>query len=180
MSDGTWPTADERLVRRYRRLLLAYSRRYRRAHGTEMITTMLEMAGPGRSRPSAGESWHLVVSGVRQRFRLPSGRPFAVIAAGLVTLVLGLFGAAAGSRLGENGLPSRADALALMFGQHLGYDGPVYSLHSALRPGSHLDGVAPWLIPVCAVAAVAAGAVAAGIVVLGAGPEEPPGAAQPT
>jgi hypothetical protein len=112
-----WPAADERLVRGYRRLLLAYSGHYRRRHGTEMITTMLEMAEPGRSRPSAGEAWHLIHSGVRQRFRLPSGRPLAVAAAVLATLVLGAFGAAAGSWAGQGtfaGLPGRDGALALL------------------------------------------------------------------
>jgi hypothetical protein len=117
VTTGTWPAADERLVRRYRRLLLAYSGRYRRRHGTEMITTLLEMADPGRSRPSAGEAWHLVASGVRQRFHLPSGRPFAWVTAALVTVVLGVFGAAAGSWLGQRtfaDLPSRAGALQLL------------------------------------------------------------------
>ena len=371
MSAGTWPDADERLVRRYRRLLLAYSGRYRRLHGTEMITTILEMAEPTRSRPSAGEAWHLIGSGVRQRFRLPSGRPLTLIAAVLVTIVLGVFGAAAGSWLVQSasaGLPSRPDALkllnaavtdpmasfihrlsgtgradslsfsvspraqrpnwtvedartgltaagwtiteftvhpsqasitcttdaasgesctfesptatltaerdglilrgtatdfladksgeawvggvdgelftergaaylpltvaggllgalagwlltaalayrirslppasgrlaaaftggavtiaappvwaiivnAVMLGEHLTYNGPVYALHTALRPGSHLDGIAAWLIPTCTIAAAVAATIAVGILVLGAGREEPPSATQPT
>ena len=380
MTTGTWPAADERLARRYRRLLLAYSGGYRRRHGTEMITTMLEMAEPGRTRPSAGEAWHLIASGVRQRFRLPSGRPFGWVAAVLVTLVPGLFGAAAGSWLGQRtftGLPSRAGALklmnaavpdpmagagfihphswsgradalvitvipsapgpdgtpawtveqartgltaagwtiteftihplrssvtytpdqgsgpagktrwfasreatltaerdglilqgtatdfiadesgeafdggingvlyagrsaaylpltvaggllgalagwlltaalayrfralppasgrlaatfagvaaaisapavwaiivnAVMLGEHLTDTGPVYTLHAALLPGSHLDGVAAWLVPGCAIAAAAAAAIAVGILVLAAERTEPPGATQPT
>ncbi|MBB2948384.1 hypothetical protein FB565_008167 [Actinoplanes lutulentus] len=117
MTAGAWPAVDERLVRRYRRLLLAYSGGYRRRHGTEMITTMLEMAEPGRSRPSAGEAWHLIASGVRQRFRLPSGRPFTVVTAALVTVVLAVFGAAAGSWLGEQtfaAVPSGAAAVELV------------------------------------------------------------------
>jgi hypothetical protein len=371
VSAGTWPAVDERLVRRYRRLLLAYSGRYRRLHGTEMITTILEMAEPTRSRPSAGEAWHLIGSGVRQRFRLPSGRPFTLIAAVLVTMVLGVFGAAAGSWLVQSasaGLPSRPDALkllnsavtdpmtsfirrssatgradslsfsvspraqrpnwtvenartgltaagwtiteftvhpsqasitcttdaasgesctfesptatltaerdglilrgtatdfladksgeawiggvdgelftergaaylpltvaggllgalagwlltaalayrarslppasrrlaaaftgvavtiaappvwaiivnAVMLGEHLTYNGPVYALHTALRPGSPLDGVAAWFIPACTIAAAVAATIAVGILVLAAGREEPPGATQPT
>jgi hypothetical protein len=371
VSAATWPVADERLVRRYRRLLLAYSGRYRRLHGAEMLTTILEMAEPARSRPSAGEAWHLIGSGVRQRFRLPSGRPFTSITAVLVTLALGVLGAAAGSWLGESvstGLPARPEALklvnpavtdptasfvdrlsgsgradslffdvspkagppgwtaedartgltaagwtvteftvhprpasivcttdptygetctfesrtatvtaerdglvlhgtaidfladksgdawigglngrlfaargtaylplaviggllgalagwlltaalayrirslppgsgrlaaaftgiavttaaapvwavivnAVMFGQHLGDTGPVYTLHAALRPGSHLDGVPAWLIPACTIAAAAAATIAVGILVLGADREEQPGTAQPT
>ena len=371
MNATTWPAADERLVRRYRRLLLAYSGRYRRLHGTEMLTTILEMADPTRSRPPAGEAWHLIGSGVRQRFRLPSGRPLLSITAVLVTVVLGVLGAAAGSWLGESmstDLPARPEALnlvnstltdpmassvdrfrssgradslsfdvspkaqrpgwtaedartgltaagwtvteftvhprqasidcttdptygetcdfesttatvtaerddlvlrgtatdfladksgnawigglsgtlfaargtaylplaviggllgalagwllsaalayrirslppgsgrlaaaftgvavttaapavwavivnAVMFGQHLDDIGPVYTLHAALRPGSHLDGVPAWLIPACAIAAAAAAAIAVGIVVRSADHEELPGATQPT
>jgi hypothetical protein len=117
MTAQSWPTGDERLVRRYRRLLLAYSGEYRRRHGTEMITTLLEMAGPGRLRPSAGEAWHLIASGVRQRFRLPSGRPLGVVAAILVALVMAVFGAAAGSLAGARTftpLPSEAAAMELI------------------------------------------------------------------
>ncbi|GAA2645152.1 hypothetical protein [Paractinoplanes durhamensis] len=117
MNPETWPAVDERLERHYRRLLLSYSGHYRRRHGMEMITTMLEMAEPGRSRPSARDAWHLVASGVGQRFRLPAGRPFGWVAAVLVTMVLGVFGAAAGSWLGERTfteLPSRADAVKLL------------------------------------------------------------------
>jgi hypothetical protein len=371
VSAGTWPAADERLVRSYRRLLLAYSGRYRRLYGPDMITTMLEMAGPTRSRPSVGEACHLIASGLRQRFRLPSGRPFVAMTAVLVTIVLGVFGAAAGSWLGEStsaDLPSRTQAVklvnaavtdpryvsvrrfhmsgrtdsldfsaapsaqqpnwtvekaragltaagwtiteftirpseggfactgdttsdqscvfesryatliaerdglllrgrasdfltdksghawvggingqlfaehdaaylplvvaggllgalfgwlltaafayrvralpprsgrlvaaftglavtaaapavwalivnAVMVGEHLTSNVPVYSLHAALRPGSHLDGVAPWLIPGCTIVAAAAAAIAVGILVLGAGREEPPGATQRT
>jgi hypothetical protein len=314
VSAATWPAADERLVRCYRRLLLAYSGRYRRLHGAEMLTTILEMAEPTRSRPSAGEAWHLIGSGVRQRFRLPSGRPFTSITAVLVTLVLGVLGAAAGSWLAvsmSTDLPARPEALklvnpavtdptagfvdrfswsgradslsfyvspkaqqpgwtvedartgltaagwtvteftvhprpasiictaylplavtggllgalagwlltaalayrirslppgsgrlaaaftgvavitaappvwaiivnAVMLGQHLTYNGPVYTLHAALRPYSHLDGVPAWLIPACTIAAAAAAAIAVGILVPGTDHEELPGATQPT
>ncbi|MFI1995491.1 hypothetical protein [Actinoplanes sp. NPDC020271] len=104
MTSNAWPAADPRLERRYRWLLLAYSRRYRRRHGTEIVTTLLEMAGPDRARPSAAETWHLISSGIRQRFRLPSGRPLALVAAVLMTVTLGVFGAAAGSWAGQRTL----------------------------------------------------------------------------
>lgn len=97
---ATWPTGQHRLERHYRRLLLAYPGRYRRSHGTEITTTLLDLARPGQQRPRAGEALHLLASGIRQRFRLPAGRPLAVLAAVLVALVLGAFGAAAGSWLG--------------------------------------------------------------------------------
>jgi hypothetical protein len=116
MTGAQWPVADECMERHYRRLLLAYPRSYRRRHGTEMVTTLLEMAEPGRRRPAAGEAWHLLASGVRQRFRVPR-RPLAVLAAVLVALTLGAFGAAAGSWAGERTfaeLPSDAAANELV------------------------------------------------------------------
>ncbi|MCM4078402.1 hypothetical protein [Paractinoplanes hotanensis] len=89
------------LERRYHRLLLAYPGPYRRGHGTEIVTTLLEMAPPGQTRPSASDVWHLFRSGLRQRFRLPSGRPLVWVAAVLITVVTGAFGAAAGSWVAE-------------------------------------------------------------------------------
>ncbi|MEV4283604.1 hypothetical protein [Actinoplanes xinjiangensis] len=80
------------------------------------MTTLLEMAEPGCRRPAAGDAWHLLVSGVRQRFRVPR-RPFAVLAAVLVAVTLGAFGAAAGSWAGERTfaeLPSEAAATELV------------------------------------------------------------------
>ncbi|MFV2103854.1 hypothetical protein [Micromonospora sp. LOL_024] len=99
-STTAWPTADDRLECGYRALLLAYPRRHRRRHGTEVITTLLEMAEPGQRRPRTGEAMHLIASGLRLRFRLPAGRPFMTIAALLTALTMGGFGAAAGSWLG--------------------------------------------------------------------------------
>jgi hypothetical protein len=85
---------------RYRRLLWAYPRAYRNHRGTEMVTTLLEMAEAGHGRPSRGLALHLVLSGLRQRFRLPAGRPLAWAAALLAAVVLGAFGAAGGTWLG--------------------------------------------------------------------------------
>ena len=115
MTGGAWPHPDDRLERHYRRLLLAYPGAYRRRHGTEMVTTLLEMAGPAR-RPAVRDAWHLVVSGIRQRFRLPA-RPLALPAAALAAVTLGVFGAAAGSWAGEQtfaGLPSETVARHLL------------------------------------------------------------------
>jgi hypothetical protein len=89
-----------RLERRYRRLLRAYPRAYRNRRGTEMVTTLLEMAEAGRGRPSRGQALHLVLCGLRERFRLPAGRPLAWVGALLAAVVLGGFGAAAGTWLG--------------------------------------------------------------------------------
>jgi hypothetical protein len=81
-----------RTERHYRRLLRAYPRSYRDHRGAEILTTLLEMAEDGR-RPG----FHLVFSGLRQRFKLPARRPLAWVAALLAAAVLGGFGAAAGT-----------------------------------------------------------------------------------
>jgi hypothetical protein len=94
---GDWPAPAPGLERAYRRLLLAYPRSYRRRHGTELLTTVLEMAAPGQRRPTAADAWHLFRAGVRQRFRLPAGRPLAWVVAVLTLLAGGAAGAAAGS-----------------------------------------------------------------------------------
>jgi hypothetical protein len=115
-----------RLERSYRRLMLAYPAAYRRRHASEIVTTLLEMSPPARRRPPAGDAWHLIRAGLRQRFRLPARRPLAWAGALLVTLVLGAFGAAAGSWAAEQtyaALPSAAGFAAV--------SGPV--------AGGHLD-----------------------------------------
>ncbi|GAA2290963.1 hypothetical protein GCM10010149_42680 [Nonomuraea roseoviolacea subsp. roseoviolacea] len=55
------------LERRYRRLLLAYPRKYRAAHGDELLDVLLESAAPGRSVPEPREVWGLLLGGVRSR-----------------------------------------------------------------------------------------------------------------
>ncbi|MEV8504847.1 hypothetical protein AB0368_08455 [Actinoplanes sp. NPDC051475] len=117
MTGAAWPAGDVRLERWYRRLLLAYPGHYRRRHGTEILTTMLEAAEPGRRRPVPAEAADLLLGGLRQRLRLPSRRPFALMAAVLATVALGAFGAAAGSWAGERtlpALPSEREASALV------------------------------------------------------------------
>ncbi|GIM96160.1 hypothetical protein [Paractinoplanes toevensis] len=103
------------LENQYRRLLLAYPGRYRRAHGAEIVTTLLEMAGDGQTRPTRSDAWHLFVSGVRQRFRLPA-RPLVWVAAALILLIGGGFGSAAGSWAAEQtfaALPGDTTLMAL-------------------------------------------------------------------
>ncbi|MEV6302057.1 hypothetical protein AB0M02_21765 [Actinoplanes sp. NPDC051861] len=100
MTTANWPRTDPALERAYRRLLRAYPGSYRRRHGTEIVTTLLEMAEPGQQRPGRSETWHLIASGIRQRFRVPA-RPLALIAAVLALLAGGGLGAAAGSWVSE-------------------------------------------------------------------------------
>jgi hypothetical protein len=98
-----------RLERSYRRLMLAYPAAYRHRHAAEIVTTLVEMSPAGLRRPPLADAWHLVAAGVRQRFRLPSRRPLAWAGALMLTLVLGAFGAAAGSFAAAQtfaGLPS--------------------------------------------------------------------------
>ncbi|MER6510978.1 hypothetical protein ABT158_29445 [Nonomuraea sp. NPDC001636] len=70
--------AASALERRYRRLLLAYPRTYRAAHGDELLDVLLESAAPGRRVPVPREAWGLLVGGVRSRIvHLASGSPWA-------------------------------------------------------------------------------------------------------
>ncbi|MGN9808829.1 hypothetical protein ACTMSW_05650 [Micromonospora sp. BQ11] len=57
------------LERRYRRLLRAYPADYRRERGDEIVGTYLDLAGPGRRRPSPADAADLVRGGLRQRLR---------------------------------------------------------------------------------------------------------------
>ncbi|WP_067499877.1 hypothetical protein, partial [Actinoplanes sp. TFC3] len=85
------------LEQHYRLLLRAYPRRFRTQHGAEMLTTLLEMATHDRRRPHRTDVLHLITSGLRHRFRLPAGRRTTLLAAVLLALITGAFGAAAGS-----------------------------------------------------------------------------------
>jgi hypothetical protein len=76
--------ADD-LARRYRRLLLTYPRSYRRANGTEIVTTLLDAAPAGRTRPTRAEAVDLILGGVRYRFRVRG--PLAVVGAITATLI---------------------------------------------------------------------------------------------
>lgn len=98
------------LERRYRRLLWAYPGAYRRGHGTEIVTTLLDMAAAGHGRPSVAQRLHLVLCGLRQRFRLPARRPLAWVAAVFAAVALGAFGATGGTWLGwQTGEPVPSD-----------------------------------------------------------------------
>ncbi|SCL68753.1 hypothetical protein GA0070606_4870 [Micromonospora citrea] len=75
------------LERRYHRLLRAYPAEYRRARGTEIVGTYLDLADPGRRWPSPADAADLLRGGLRQRLRaagaadvLPGVRLAAVLA----------------------------------------------------------------------------------------------------
>lgn len=86
------------LERWYRRLLWAYPAGYRRTHGQEILTTLMDSAEPGRRRPARADVADLIRGAIRQWFRLPTGKS-AVIAAVLTAMVLGAVGAASASWL---------------------------------------------------------------------------------
>jgi hypothetical protein len=102
-----------------RLLLAAYPARLRRRHGSELITTMAEAAGP--DGPTRADRRHLVLDGLRERFRLPPGRPLAMVAAVLALLVGGAIGAAAGSWAGMWTYP-KAPAPGPVVSQAIGSD----------------------------------------------------------
>ena len=56
-----------RLRRRYQRLLATYPSAYRRAHGEEMISTLLDAARPGQHLPAPREAVSLLLGGLRTR-----------------------------------------------------------------------------------------------------------------
>ncbi|MEV0202078.1 hypothetical protein [Nonomuraea sp. NPDC050691] len=57
------------LERRYRRLLRAYPKDYRAAHGEELISTLMEAARPEDRRPSLRETRHLLAGAFTVRVR---------------------------------------------------------------------------------------------------------------
>jgi hypothetical protein len=84
----------DRLARRYRRLLNAYPRSYRRE---ELLDTLLESAPPERDRPTWRETANLLRNGLRARLGRPASRSVVTWAA-VATLAAGLFGAAFATR----------------------------------------------------------------------------------
>jgi hypothetical protein len=86
-----------RLARRYRRWLLAYPRAYRRDRGPEILATLLDTAGPGRSRPAAREAALLLRHGLGRRVAEFGRRAFVVAA--FAAVLGGLSGIALGSWL---------------------------------------------------------------------------------
>nr|WP_221382240.1 hypothetical protein [Actinoplanes polyasparticus] len=80
---------------------------------------MADAAGPGG--PTRADRWQLVFDGLRERFRLPPGRPLAVVTAVLALLIGGAIGAAAGSWAGMWAFP-KMPAVGPVAGQAVGSD----------------------------------------------------------
>jgi hypothetical protein len=104
------------LERRYRRLLLAYPRSYRRERGDEVIGTLLDAARPEQLRPTRREIGNLIGNGLRRRF-MPAPGALPHVAAALVALVFAAVGVASGTwlgwRLDSPPLPSNSEAIAI-------------------------------------------------------------------
>jgi hypothetical protein len=83
-----------RLARRYRRLLRCYPRAHRR---DELLSTLLEAATPGRTRPTAREAANLIRHGLRARLGRPASRTVTAWAV-LATIISGVFAAAFATR----------------------------------------------------------------------------------
>ena len=104
------------LARRYRRLLFAYPRGYRRARGAELVGALLDAAPPGRSRPTVREAVDLVRHGLRARLGRPASR--SVVAWAVLTAVIsGVFTAAFATRAAwetARPVPRTAEARAML------------------------------------------------------------------
>lgn len=79
------PEREAALVRRYRRLLLAYPRWHRRLHGPDQLTVLVDLAVRGQRPPSIRDDLALVLDGLRCRLRMRGVA--AIMLAGLVSLV---------------------------------------------------------------------------------------------
>jgi hypothetical protein len=104
--------SGDRGERRYRRLLWAYPRAYRKRFGDEIVTTLLDAAAQdGHGDPARG----LVRAGIRARFSVRglAARMFAAVAA--LTVAAGLTGvlAFAAWQVSAVRLPSDASAVAM-------------------------------------------------------------------
>src|SRR5689334_3174269 len=95
-----------RLARRYRRWLLAYPRAYRRERGPEILATLLDAAGPGRSRPAGREAALLLRHGLGRRVA-EFGR-WAFVVGAFAAVLGGLSGIALGSCLAWRKVDSMA------------------------------------------------------------------------
>ncbi len=123
--------SDAKLWRRYRRLLLAYPRAYRRERGAEIATTLVDAAPPGQAWPRPREAADLLVRGLacRLRVRGPGAVVVAVLVTGYAAVALGALGGFLGWQSAPP-LPGNADAVRIV--------GP------ALPPGAAVPAPTRW------------------------------------
>lgn len=82
------------LLRRYRRLLLAYPRWHRQLHGADLLTALLDSAADNRQAGSAREAITVALDGLRCRLRI-FGPGAWILAAALAVIGASTLGAAA-------------------------------------------------------------------------------------
>jgi hypothetical protein len=107
---------NEKLATRYRRLLLAYPRDYRRDRGEEIVGTLLSVAPAGRAWPTWAEAANLLRHGLRARLGRPASRSVAAWAPA-TALVCGLLAGAAASMAAwttAGPLPGEDEAVEVM------------------------------------------------------------------
>jgi hypothetical protein len=89
---------NEQLERRYRRLLLAYPKAWRKANTDNMLATLSELAAPNQTKPNWRDRRSLIANGMRARtFESSGGSPEAAVAEGAMRASLLLLCMEAGS-----------------------------------------------------------------------------------
>jgi hypothetical protein len=101
----------------YRRLLWVYPRFYRRERGLEILTTLLDAAEPGQTRPSRDEAVWILLTGLRLRLVPPgwAGKLVTVLVTVWTALLLSGAGAYAtwsASFLADTDIAALSDSLA--------------------------------------------------------------------
>lgn len=130
------------LERRYRRLLLAYPRTYRSAHGDELIDLLLDTAHPARTLPEPREAAGLIVGGLALRAKSATqGSPWTD-----------------GLHLGLTGLMAANLAALLPYAQAV----PVWTAVSALALLAVMRGLVVVALPLVLVTGAKAVAIAHG------------------
>lgn len=81
---------QERLARRFHKLMIAYPSGYRQRRADEIVGTLLDAAAPGQTRPSLADAADLLAGGLRQRIGLDADADLAAgcALAGPVALAL--------------------------------------------------------------------------------------------
>jgi hypothetical protein len=107
---------------RYRRLMFAYPREYRRHRGAEIASTLAEMAPEGRRWPRGRDAVSLLRHGMRARLGRPRSRIIVPVAL-LAVLIGGFASAGLGARVGWIGSGPMTDSTASALASELQRNG---------------------------------------------------------
>lgn len=129
-------TGPDLLPGRYRRLLWAYPHWYRRERGHEMLTALLDAAGPDRQRPTGRETLDLVCRGIWCRLRLPRHPGYWI-----VTAIVASFAVLVG--VATSGALMRATTTAAHAGEHLAV---TEATAAVLAAGALVALLSSWLV----------------------------------